>query len=202
MLSRFFCFAFWGCCLELVCGADFTASHPLLISMMIYYINSPKPLARPPQLRLFWKSLQTLDSSPELCQSLGKKAKCLLHLLSPKHKERKQLFRSMQTKPSLWVADALGTACTRALFSLFRHHNPCRAASFLCSLRVVEVSVLFVKFRLHGDFCLACTQFLFGKKKEKLMQGTDRQLKSLTVPMCIRGGGADCVQLVWIFTFH
>lgn len=48
--------------------------------MMFGYINSPRCSNGPPQFRLFWES--------ELCQSLGKVAKCLLCFLSPKHKER------------------------------------------------------------------------------------------------------------------
>lgn len=73
----------------------------------------------------------------------------------------------MQTKPSFWMADALGMAYTRDVFSLFKHQNPHRAPSFPCSSRA-EVSGFYVNFRLWLDFCLACTR---SQQQTKLVQG-------------------------------
>lgn len=109
-------------------------------------------------IQTFLGVLETSDSRLELCQSLGKVAKCLLCLLSHKRKEREQLFRSVQTKPSLGVAGALDVACTGPVLSSFQHQRPHRVLCFLCSSRGVEGSDLCVQCGLWLDFCLVCTR--------------------------------------------
>lgn len=175
---------------------------------MFYYINRPKRSNGPPQFRLFWESLETSDSSPELCQSLGKVAKCLLCLLSfflCLHKERKQLFRSVQSLLLEWLM-----LWTWLALDLYCHRSSTKvpAGSHLPS-RGVEGRGLCVKCGRWLDFCLVCTR---AAKELVWVLTQTGHLESLTMPICLRVEGGGLVNLtlhislgwslIWKLFFH